>query len=430
MIKLPNSAQLQRLSAFAGDAPAAWTLLAALLAELYAPLSSALVLRRAAEAPRLVALTSANGDIQIDAVDPFDASGTALTLTDPRTAELLAATQATRSDLAACAPDGLLRQLLGADVAIAAPMRVAGLSDHLLILGTGADQPFASAELELIELLVNCFGAYLGGSLDRRELVEEARRARTEIRDLADVQRLLLPENPVIRGLTYAIHYQPSAVAGGDYYDMMSLSHRLPDYPKDQADAFGLMLADVSGHGASAAMEAVQFDAILRTYQGGEDSGPAGALTYANRHFFSRKTRPHFMTALGFLMLPHLGEVHMCNAGHLPPLRRRNGRIDQLDGGRDIPIGILREHEFHNHHYDAHCGDLLVFYTDGITEARNRDGEQFGLQRLQAILAQTGLCTPDELLSNMVAELHAHQGGDIGSDDQTLIVLRLSGPVP
>jgi sigma-B regulation protein RsbU (phosphoserine phosphatase) len=349
-------------------------------------------------------------------------------LADARTAELLAATQATRIDLSTQAPDGLLRQFLGADVAIAVPIRVAGSSDHLLILGTAAAQPIASAPLELVELLVSCLGAYLGGALDRRELVEAARRARIEINDLADVQRLLLPENPDIRGLDYAIHYQPSAVAGGDYYDLMCLSHRLPDYPIAQADTFGLMLADVSGHGAGAAMEAVQFDAILRTYQGGEEDGPAGALTYANRHFFSRKSRPYFMTAQGFLVLPHIGEAYLCNAGHLPPLRRRQGQIERLDGSRDIPIGILREHQFLNHTYDVADGDLLVFYTDGITEARDRDGAEFGVERLETVLARPQLITPDAVLSSIVAELHAHQGSDIGSDDQTLIVLRLSGP--
>jgi sigma-B regulation protein RsbU (phosphoserine phosphatase) len=428
MIRLPDSAQLQRLSAFADDATAAWRLLADLLAELYAPLASALVLRAPDAAPRLVALTSASGEIQIEAVDPFDADGTALALTDPRTVIGLTATQATRIDLAATAPDGILRQLLGADLAIAVPMRVAGNSDHLLVLGTSTDQPIASADLALVDLLVSCFGAYLGGALDRRILVEEARRAHSEISGLADVQRLLLPESPNIRGLSYAIHYQPAAIAGGDYYDLMRLTHRIPDYPATQPDAFGLMLADVSGHGAGAAMEAVQFDAILRTYRGDEGEGPAGALTYANRHFFSRKSRPHFMTAQGFLVLPHTGQAYLCNAGHLPPVRRRRGRIERLDGSRDIPIGVLREHQFHNHTYDVESDDLLVFYTDGITEARDRSGVQFGVERLEAILARPELGTPDELLRRIVAEVQAHQGGDIGSDDQTLIVLQLPGP--
>ncbi|MGE4071553.1 MAG: PP2C family protein-serine/threonine phosphatase, partial [Lysobacterales bacterium] len=246
-----------------------------------------------------------------------------------------------------------------------------------------------------------------------------------EFADLADVQRLLLPDNPQIRGLSHAIHYQPSAVAGGDYYDLMSLSHRIDDYPSDMPDVVGLLLADVSGHGAGAAMEAVQFDAILRTYKGSDGEGPAGALTYANRHFFSRKTRPHFLTALGLLHLPHEGRMRLCNAGHLPPLRRREGRLERLDEGRDIPIGILKEHAYDNHLYDARSGDVLVVYTDGVTEARNAQGEEFGIERLESILARSELDTPQALLRSMLAELHAHQGGEIGVDDQTLIVLRL-----
>lgn len=434
MIKLPDSDQLRRLSAFAGDSIAAWRLQSALLAELYGPLGSALILRPVVGAPRLVALTAADGGVQIELGDPFDTDGAALAMSDASTAALLATAKAMRVELSPAAGGSLLGQLLAAPIAIAAPIHAGGRSDLLLVLGCDCDHPLAQAELALVELLVNCLGAYLGGALNRRELVEETRKARVEIRDLADVQRLLLPDNPEIRGLAYAIHYEPSAVAGGDYYDLMRLSHRVDDYPAHLPDAFGLMLADVSGHGAGAAMEAVQFDAILRTYKGTEGAGPAGAMTYANRHFFSRKARPHFMTALGFLHSPHTGEVRLCNAGHLPPLRRRNGRVDRLDQGRDIPIGVLREHVFSNHAYDGANGDLLVFYTDGITEARDAGGREFGIETLESILARSPLSTPEAILSSMLAQLHAHQGSSIGNDDQTLIVLRLSGasrtPVP
>ena len=427
MIKLPDSEQLRRLSAFSGDSTAAWRLQSALLAELYErQVSIALVLRPVVGASRLVALTGTDGTVQIDLADPFDAESAALALSDSVTAPLLASTVGTRFDLQAQAPSSLLRQLLAAEIAVAAPLHAGGRSDLLLLLGCAGDHPLAQAEPALVELLVNCLGAYLGGALDRRELVEETRKARVEIRDLADVQRLLLPDNPQIRGLAYAIHYEPSKVAGGDYYDLMRLSHRVENYPAHLPDAFGLMLADVSGHGAGAAMEAVQFDAILRTYKGTEGEGPAGALTYANRHFFSRKARPHFMTALGLMHLPHTGEVRLCNAGHLPPLRRRNGRVERLDQGRDIPIGVLREHTFSNHRYDGANGDLLVFYTDGVTEARNANGTEFGIETLEAIL-RSPLSTPEALLSRMLAQLHAHQGSNIGNDDQTLIVLRLSG---
>lgn len=427
MIKLPDSEQLRRLSAFSGDSAAAWRLQTGLLAELCGPVSCALVLRPVVGLPRLVALAAADGSMQIELADPFDADGTALALGDAYTAPLLATRVGMRLDLQTPSPACLLRQLLEAPIATAAPIHAAGRSDLLMLLGCPADHPLAHAEPALVELLVNCLGAYLGGALGRRELVEATRKARVEIRDLADVQRLLLPDNPQIRGLAYAIHYEPSAVAGGDYYDLMSLSHRIVDYPSQLPDVFGLMLADVSGHGAGAAMEAVQFDAILRTYKGDEVDGPAGAMTYANRHFFSRKARPHFMTALGFLHSPQTGDVYLCNAGHLPPLRRRNGKVERLDQGRDIPIGVLREHAFSNHRYDGVNGDLLVFYTDGIIEARNADGVEFGIGSLEAILARSPLSTPEALLSSMLAQLHAHQGSSIGNDDQTLIVLRLAG---
>lgn len=426
VIKLPTSEHFQRLSAFNGDAAAAWRLHSALLRELCGTVASALVLRPAVGAPRLIALTAADGRVRIDASDPYDSDASALGLGDDSTAALLASDRPAVLCLRAEAGDSVLRRVLAVDHAVALPLHSGGRQDHLLVIGHRDGDPVA-ADLDALNLLVQCLGAYLTGALSRRVLQDETRRSRVEIRDLADVQRLLLPDNPEIRGLAYALHYQPSAVAGGDYYDLMRLSHRLEDYPAHLPDAFGLMLADVSGHGAGAAMEAVQFDAILRTYKGTEGAGPAGALTYANRHFFSRKARPHFMTALGFMHLPHQNEARLCNAGHLPPLRRRAGKVERLHGSRDIPIGILRDHEFENHIYDAISGDLIVFYTDGITEARDSDGREFGLDRLQNILERTRLGTPEALQSTILAELHAHQGSDIGSDDQTLLVLRLGG---
>ena len=108
-------------------------------------------------------------------------------------------------------------------------------------------------------------------------------------------------------------------------------------------------------------------------------------------------------------------------------IRDSNGRVERLDQGRDIPIGVLREHTFSNCRYDGANGDLLVFYTDGVTEARDTRGREFGIDALESILARSPLSTPEAILSTMLAQLHAHQGSSVGNDDQTLIVLRLSG---
>jgi sigma-B regulation protein RsbU (phosphoserine phosphatase) len=186
------------------------------------------------------------------------------------------------------------------------------------------------------------------------------------------------------------------------------------------------MICDVSGHGAAAAMEAVQFDAILRTYQGNEPPlGPAGALTYANRYFFSRRQRPHFMTGFGGGARPDLGGLRYVNAGHLPALRLREGRIEWLGRDEDagIPLGILREHRWDNHETDWRRGDVLLLYTDGIVEARDRRGRMFGMERI-ATLLRSGDDAPEAIIARLRDALFEHQDDSIGVDDQTLIALR------
>ena len=246
---------------------------------------------------------------------------------------------------------------------------------------------------------------------------------------LAELQRLLQPAEPDIRGLSFAVHWQPAETAAGDYYDLMNLSHLFPDFVDRGVDAWGVMVADVSGHGATAAMEAVQFDAILRTYGGTEEpGGPAGALTYANRHFFSRRQRPHFLTVFGGGARPDLGGFRFVNGGHLPALRRRDGRVDWL--GRDdeagIPLGILREHRWQNVDTDLRAGDLIVLYTDGIVEARDARGAMFGSERLARLVADGG-DDPEAVVARVREALFEHQDSEVGHDDQTLLVLRQEG---
>jgi sigma-B regulation protein RsbU (phosphoserine phosphatase) len=263
----------------------------------------------------------------------------------------------------------------------------------------------------------------------RERVVEHQQQS---ITGLADIQRLLQPDDPRIRGISHAVHWQPAETAAGDYYDLMNLSRLFPDFVDHGADAWGVMMADVSGHGAAAAMEAVQFDAILRTYSGDEEpGGPAGALTYANRHFFSRRQRPHFLTVFGGGARPDIGGFRYVNGGHLPVLRRRGHAIEWLGRDEDagIPLGILREHRWHNVDTDLRTGDVLVLYTDGIVEARDTRGRMFGGERLAALVAE-GDDAPEAVIARVREALFEHQDGEIGHDDQTLLVLRQEGGGP
>src|SRR5262249_31164887 len=143
------------------------------------------------------------------------------------------------------------------------------------------------------------------------------------------------------------------------------------------------------GHGVAAAAEAVQFDAILRTYRGGDGEPPAAAVSYANRYFFSRRNRGHFMTLFAAYYRPDRRTLRFLSAGHPRLLHRRGVDVIALGEGDQIPLGVLREYEYRNNVYDALDGDFFVLYTDGIVEARDARGRQFGLDRLRELIART-----------------------------------------
>lgn len=259
-----------------------------------------------------------------------------------------------------------------------------------------------------------------------RSLVVESQRQKNVIESLADVQRLLLPDAPTIRGLEYAIFWQPADTAAGDYYDFMSLTHLADDFEDQGSDIWAVLLADVSGHGAAAAMEAVQFDAILRTYKGDEEPrGPAGAITYANRYFFSRRQRRHFMTIFALNYRPDTRELTYVCAGHPPAIHRTRDGLRLLGMHHDagIPLGILREHRWENATSTLEPGDSLVVYTDGIVEARDPQDRMFGEERLFDLVGN-GSDDPAAMVARVRDALHEHQQRTTGNDDQTMIVLR------
>lgn len=305
--------------------------------------------------------------------------------------------------------------VIGADTRGVSGLRIAFTSD--------VQRRFDRIDLAALAAEARVAFAILAAGLRERLVVHQ----HAEIEGLADIQRLLQPDNPVIRGIEYAVHWQPAATAAGDYYDLMTLTPYIEGFVDAGADAWGVSIADVSGHGAAAAMEAVQFDAILRTYEGNEPpGGPAGAATYANRYFFSRRQRRHFMTLLLVGGRPDVGRIAYVCAGHPPGIvRRADGRIDRIGAGTDagIPLGILREHRWENHEADFRRGDTLVVCTDGILEARDATGELFGAARFERVIAESD-GSPASIVASVRDEVIAFQRSPLGADDQTLIAVR------
>jgi len=429
---VPNNAsaldRILQLSAFDGDSANALRTLHAHFAGRFPDCSLALVL--VAGLPpgqcRLAGLVGTDGTEHVPNIDPLGERSSLPLFADALAARLFAETAPRVIHVAPtefALP--LAQAMLSPAALLGVPVVNTGAVNHWLILGSSLHERFDRVDLEELLLETNLAASLIVRPLATRALRDQSERRRQAIEGIADVQRVLLPDNPAIRGLEYAVHWQPAETAAGDYYDLMSLTQLAPeDFRDEGADIWALMLADVSGHGAAAAMEAVQFDAILRTYQGDEESGPAGALTYANRYFFSRRQRQHFLTAFALLYRPDQRRAVYVDAGHPPLLHRHGDQVTARGGGTQIPLGILRDYEWQNESFEVEAGDVFVLYTDGVVEARDSEHREFGSQRLIESV-RSGPTDPSQLLAVLRDELIAHQGGPLGVDDQTLIVLRV-----
>lgn len=258
-----------------------------------------------------------------------------------------------------------------------------------------------------------------------RQLETTCRDLDAELAAVASVQRWLLPSlakrSP---GVDVASVYRTAHHASGDYYDASPLSSR----------SFGIVIADVSGHGAAAAV----LMAILRTVVHGEvdrariDS-PAALLDRADEHFCSigLASRGAFITAFSGTLDTETGGFRYSSAGHPPPrvVRAADGAVIPLEGGRSVPLGILSDHPPRvEESVLLGVGDLLVTYTDGITEARSRNGELFGEDRLDHVLRRLPRhMSPEEVVRAITQAVDEFTGNAPPDDDQALLLLEWQG---
>jgi len=418
------------LSAFNADSRAALLALHTHFADDFPDCSLALLLVRS-QPPgrcRLAGLIGPDGTEHVPNADPLGERHTLPLFEDDLAGRVTRGAAAHVVEVPPAQRASPLAEVLFAPASVLAiPIANDGELSHWLAFGSTLAHRFDACDLHRVLLHVNLAASLIVRPIALRALTQETERQRREIEGLADIQKLLLPDNPQIRGLEYAVHWQPAATAAGDYYELTNITRFAPpDFARDRADMWGVIVGDVSGHGAAAAMETVQFDAILRTYRGdGQTQGPAPVISYVNKYFFSRRSRGHFMTVFAAAYRPDMRTLWYLSAGHPPMLRRRGGNVDLIGEGDQIPLGVLRDHEYRNNDISVECGDTLVLYTDGIVEARDPRGAMFGIERLRDLVAD-GAEDPQMLLHDVVAKMRAHQDNAIGTDDQTLVVLKIT----
>jgi serine phosphatase RsbU (regulator of sigma subunit) len=305
------------------------------------------------------------------------------------------------------APDCLV-PLLGRD------SRLIGL----LVLGQRlSEEPYSTEDKHLLESVASQAGMALESiqlAEKMAERLEAERRSAREMDIAREVQARLFPQTmPPLKTLEYAGGCVQAREVGGDYYDFLDLG----------PGRVGIVLADISGKGISGALLMANLQANLRSQYAIALENLPRLLKSVNRLFVENTPDDSFAT----LFFGDYDDASRClryvNCGHNPPLLFRDGgRIEKLHATATV-LGLFSDWECATSEVTLHPGDLLVIYTDGVTEAQDAAGEEFGEVRLIEAIQSFPHLTSSELLTKVqTAVQHASPG--IQADDLTLVIGR------
>ena len=297
---------------------------------------------------------------------------------------------------------------------LAAPLRSQDRLIGVLALFNKRGGPFHRGDERLVAIL----GAQCAQIIENVQHTEQERRQEALMRDLqlaSIVQRQLLPRrNPAWPGLDVAGRNVPAREVGGDSFEFLELG----------AGRAGLAIADVSGKGVAAALLMASLHAILRCVSAGSE-GPAACVSRLNALLSESAAGGRFATLFyGVLDLP-ARRLRYCNAGHnFPLLLRASGSLERLETG-GLPLAVMPEWAYQQGSVDLASGDVLLLYSDGISEAENRHQELFGEEAVERALRELAGQPAGEIVGHLLRAVSRFARGAPQADDQTLVVVRV-----
>jgi sigma-B regulation protein RsbU (phosphoserine phosphatase) len=280
-------------------------------------------------------------------------------------------------------------------------------------------------ELEEIMVHGNLVTTAAAGIRVAQRLREVTAHIDREVEHIAAIQRALLPaQMPDIAGTKIDAAYETFDRAGGDYYDFIPLD---PDPETGQPKLWVIVIADASGHGPAAAVVIAMLHALLHSFTGVPE-GPAQFLEYLNVNLQSHRIGGAFITAWIGFYCPETRELRYASAGHEVPIlmdmTHNPGILTRLEQPNGFPLGIWDHVGSQEAIVRLRRGQTLVLYTDGITEARSPEREQFRVEGIEnALRACNG--EPDCVTLNVIDSLRDHEAGQRPQDDQTLVAIKI-----
>jgi phosphoserine phosphatase RsbU/P len=284
-------------------------------------------------------------------------------------------------------------------------LHVRGSQDHAIA--------FTQGDLDLLTGLSSQAAMALQNARLHQDSLKQ-QRLQQDLLLAEQIQKSFLPRQlPSVEGVEFVTEYRPAYSVGGDFYDLFWLDHQ----------RIGVFIGDVAGKGVSAALLMARISSDLRLAALAE-SEPAQALARVNQAVLERKQHDIFVTGIYLTLDVATRTITLGNAGHLPPFirHRARGSYERVEGGSGTAIGIFDDAVYEQHAFTLAPGDALVLCTDGVLEATDERGEQFGFERLEQSLG-AGSSRPKDVADRLQRDLRQHVGDAPQSDDVTLIVL-------
>lgn len=305
--------------------------------------------------------------------------------------------------------------LIKLGVELIVPMQLQGETKGLILLGKRANEfDFSEADVEYIYSV----GSLAIVSIENQRLFKEALEKQKLEEDLEiarDIQRNLLPHKiPQFRNFDVVANTVFSKQVGGDYYDVITLDEK----------HFCIAIADVSGKGVSAALMMANLQAFLKTIckQGMQIDEATGLI---NDLISENTTEGKFITFFWALVDDETKQILYVNAGHNPPLLIRKGKITKLDKG-GIILGVMKTMiSYSSENLQLEKDDVIVLFTDGVSEAMNQNGDEFSDERLEKMSINSASRSAEEISNIIQSEVSKFAYGTIQSDDITLMIIKV-----
>jgi sigma-B regulation protein RsbU (phosphoserine phosphatase) len=267
---------------------------------------------------------------------------------------------------------------------------------------------------------ITTLAAQIAIAIENARLYEEiARQERRLERDLAmarELQFRLLPQSlPTMANLEVAAKFSPARAIGGDLYDFINYSQ----------SRTAVVVGDVSGKGAPAAIYAALVSGILRSHAPMEP-GPAEMLAAVNYSLAERRIDGQFVSLIYFVWDDANRTLQVSNSGLPRPVYCHQGKT-QLIEATGLPLGLFEDAEYDEFTFQAEADDVFVFFSDGILDATNKAGDLFGRTRLEKVISECYANSAESMVESVFKAAAEHASGVETFDDQTVVAIKVKG---